>query len=97
MDRIVSSASEAVGDIASGAVVAIAGFGVPHRWPSTLVTALRDAGTGDLTVVCDALGMGPFSPHILAENGQVTRLIAAFSTVAGTPSVAEDARDCRGA
>ena len=90
VDKVVSSASEAIGDIAAGAVVAIAGFGVPHRWPSTLVTALCEAGTGDLTVVCNALGMGPLSPHILAENGQVTRLIAAFSTVAGMPSVAEE-------
>jgi 3-oxoacid CoA-transferase len=90
VDKIVSSAADAIADIAPGAVVAIAGFGVPHRWPSTLVIALREAGTSDLTVVCNALGMGPLSPHILAENRQVSRLIAAFSTVAGMPSVAEE-------
>ena len=42
MDKVVSSPAAAVDDIADGATVGIAGFGVAHRFPSSLVTALRD-------------------------------------------------------
>lgn len=90
MDKVVATPDAAVADIPDGSRIAIAGFGVPHRWPSGLVTALRDAGTRQLTVVCNVLGLGPLSPQILAENHQIARLIAAFSTLAGVPSAAQE-------
>ena len=90
MDKVIPTPADAVVDIPDGASVAIAGFGVPHRWPSSLVTALRDAGTRDLTVVCNVLGLGPASPQILAENHQISRLVAAFSTLAGVPCAAQE-------
>lgn len=45
MNKAVSSPAEAVADIVDGATIGIAGFGVAHRVPSSLITALRDRGS----------------------------------------------------
>lgn len=89
MDKVKGSAQEAIADLQDGASVIIAGFGVGHRWPTTLVRALRDKGSKNLTVICNLLGSGELSPQILAENRQISKLIASFSTLAGyhTPIV----------
>lgn len=79
--RTYTSAKDAVADIADGAVIGMGGFGVPHRWPSSLIAALGDGGARDLTIICNTLGFGPISPQILAENRQVRRLIACFGGI----------------
>src|SRR6188474_3195114 len=91
MNKIVSSPEEAVADIADGATVAIAGFGVAHRFATSLICALRDQRTKDLTLVCNSLGdTGATCGQILAENNQVKKLIAAFSVRPGTPTASEE-------
>ena len=57
MDKVFDSPAAAVADIADGSSVAIAGFGVTHRFPSSLITALRDQGARRLTVYCNGLGV----------------------------------------
>src|SRR5258705_11925052 len=56
MNKIVASPEQAVADIPNGATVAIAGFGVAHRFATSLICALRDQGTKALTLVCNSLG-----------------------------------------
>jgi 3-oxoacid CoA-transferase len=56
MNKVVASAAAAVADIGDGASLGIAGFGVAHRFPSSLITALRDKGSSHLTVYCNGLG-----------------------------------------
>ena len=56
MDKLVASSAAAVADIKDGASVAIAGFGVAHRFPSSLILARRDKGSTGLTVYCNGLG-----------------------------------------
>jgi 3-oxoacid CoA-transferase len=90
MNKIYPSPQEAIADIPDGATIAIAGFGVAHRFATSLIVALRDRGTKDLTIVCNSLGdPGATRGQILAENNQVKKLIAAFSIRAGTPTAAE--------
>src|SRR5260370_206681 len=90
MNKIVASPEQAVADIADGATVAIAGFGVGHRFATSLICALRDQNTKDLTLVCNSLGdAGATRGQILAENNQVKKLIAAFSVRPGTPTASE--------
>lgn len=90
MDKVYSSPAEAVADIPDGAHVAIAGFGVTHRFPSSLITALRAHGAKGLTVYCNGLGQqGHPTAHMLAENGQIAKLVASFTSRPGPPSVAE--------
>ena len=91
MNKIVASPEQAVADIPDGATVAIAGFGVAHRFATALICALRDQKTKDLTLVCNSLGdAGATRGQILAENNQVKKLIAAFSVRPGTPTASEE-------
>ena len=72
------STVEAVADIQDGASILIGGFGVLQGWPHELIFALRDQGVSDLTVICNSPGFGPLSPQALAQNGQISKLIASF-------------------
>jgi 3-oxoacid CoA-transferase len=91
MNKEVASPEHAVADIADGATIAIAGFSVGHRFATSLILALRDKGTKDLTLVCNSLGdPGATRGQILAESKQVKKLIAAFSVRPGTPTASED-------
>jgi 3-oxoacid CoA-transferase len=90
MSKVLGSAAEAVADIADGASIAIAGFGVSHRYPSTLITALCDAGPTGLTVYCNGLGQPGFpTAHLLADNHQIGHLVTCFSARPGVVSEAE--------
>jgi 3-oxoacid CoA-transferase len=89
-DSKVMTAAEAVADIGNGASIGIAGFGVSHRYPSTLITALRDAGPTGLTVYCNGLGQPGFpTGTLLADNHQISRLVTCFSARPGFVSEAE--------
>ena len=90
MDKVVASPAEATADIPSGASIGVAGFGVAHRFPSSLIIALRDQGTAGLTVYCNGLGQpGHPTAHLLADNHQISRLVTCFSARPGVVSEAE--------
>jgi 3-oxoacid CoA-transferase len=91
MNKVCASPEQAIADIPDGATIAIAGFGVAHRFATSLIVALRDKGTRELTLVCNSLGdPGATRGQILAENRQVKKLIAAFSVRPGTPTASEE-------
>lgn len=90
MDKVVESAAAAVADVRPGSSIAIAGFGTPHNWPGSLVTALHDQGANELTIIANTLGYGPHSPSLLAESRQVKHLIASFGGLATRPSAIAD-------
>ena len=63
MDKVVSSAADAVADIPSGATISVGGFGLCGI-PSVLIEALLAAGVDDLEAVSnnagvDDWGLGP--------------------------------------
>jgi 3-oxoacid CoA-transferase len=90
VDKVFASPADAVADVADGSSVAIAGFGVTHRFPSSLITALRDQGAKGLTVYCNGLGQpGHPTAQMLAENGQLAKLVASFSSRPGPPTISE--------
>jgi len=91
MDKVVESPEKAIADVADGATIAIAGFSVGHRFANSLIIALREKGSRNLTLVCNSLGdPGATRGQILAENRQVKKLIAAFSVRPGTPTASEE-------
>jgi 3-oxoacid CoA-transferase len=91
MNKVVASPEQAIADIRDGATVAIAGFSVGHRFANSLILALREKGTKQLTLVCNSLGdPGATRGQILAENKQVKKLVAAFSVRPGTPTASEE-------
>src|SRR5215217_9722240 len=91
MDKAIDTPQQAIRDIEDGATIAIAGFSVGHRFATSLILALRDRGVKELTLVCNSLGdPGATRGQILAENGQVKKLVAAFSVRPGTPTASEE-------
>jgi 3-oxoacid CoA-transferase len=91
MDKVVASPEEAIRDLADGSSIAIAGFGLAHRFPSSLLAAVRDKGTKDLCLVCNSLGAADeLRAQMLVDNGQVSRLIVSFSARPGMRSKAEE-------
>ena len=90
MDKVVSTAAAALADVRDGATVLVGGFGVIQGWPASLLLALRARGARGLTVVCNTPGVGPYSPQILAEAGQVARLISTYATYPGRPTPMAD-------
>ncbi|HEX6449951.1 MAG TPA: 3-oxoacid CoA-transferase [Trebonia sp.] len=88
--KVFASAAEAVADIPDGASIAMAGFGVSHRYPSTLISALAEQGARRLTVYCNGLGQPGFpTGTLLADNHQIARLVTCFSARPGFVSEAE--------
>jgi 3-oxoacid CoA-transferase A subunit len=91
VNKLVSSAAEAVADIPDGATILVGGFGVIQGWPTSLMQALRDQGTRDLTVICNVGGVGPTSPQMLAENGQIKKVISTYGAVPKRNTPLDDA------
>tara|TARA_B110001454_G_scaffold177183_1_gene169580 strand:+ start:15751 stop:17148 length:1398 start_codon:yes stop_codon:yes gene_type:complete len=87
MQKIYEDCASAVADIADSSTVAIAGFGVGHSYPNSLVLALREQGAKDLRIVANSLGAGEdFRPHILVKNDQVKSVVLSFSSRPGLSS-----------
>lgn len=93
MDKVVMSPEDAVADIGDGAVVGFAGFGLAHGYPLCLLSALRHRGSRELTLICNSLGNGQDVRMGLIEDGQVSKLVAAFSARPGQRSAAEELID----
>ncbi len=94
MDKVVPTAAAALAGVRDGATVLVGGFGVIQGWPASLLLALRARGARDLTVICNTPGVGPYSPQILAEAGQVRRLVSTYATYPGRPTpMADGIRD----
>ncbi|MBO0808439.1 MAG: 3-oxoacid CoA-transferase subunit A, partial [Actinobacteria bacterium] len=90
IDKVVGSPAAAVHDVTDGASIGIAGFGVAHRFPSSLIVALRDKGSEGLTVYCNGLGQPGYpTAHLLADSHQIARLVTCFSARPGVVSEAE--------
>jgi 3-oxoacid CoA-transferase A subunit len=81
-NKQVATFAEAVRDIPDGAVVAFGGFAMPGT-PFNLIQALRDHGAKRLTLIANTTGgaQQPRMPDIgmLVENGQVRKVICAFT------------------
>ena len=90
MDKLVASPAAAVADVGDGASIGIAGFGVAHRYPSSLIIALRDKGSAGLTVYCNGLGQPGFpTAHLLVDSRQISRVVTCFSARRAVVSEAE--------
>lgn len=80
--KVVGSFQEAVADVADGSVIAFGGFAMPGV-PFNLIKALKEQGAKRLTLIANTTGgaQQPRMPDIgmLVENGQVAKVICAFT------------------
>jgi len=77
MDKVVPSALDAVADIASGASLAVGGFGLCGI-PSVLIAALLQTGVNDLEVVSNNCGVDDWGLGQLLAAGQIRRMISSY-------------------
>jgi 3-oxoacid CoA-transferase subunit A len=72
------SAAEAIQDVArDGMTVAVGGFGLSGI-PINLITALRDTGVRNLTVVSNNMGVDGKALGLLLENRQVVKVLSSY-------------------
>ena len=87
MDKIVATPADAIRDLADGASIAVSGFGPWAGIPLSLLTAVRERGTRELTIAGNTVGTGT---NDLIVNGQVAHAMVSFTTRAGLRSPAEE-------
>jgi 3-oxoacid CoA-transferase subunit A len=78
MSKLYPSAAAAVADLVDhGSTLAVGGFGLCGI-PETLITALRDTGRHDLTVISNNAGVDGFGLGLLLETRQLSKMIASY-------------------
>lgn len=77
MDKIVSSAQEAIKDIPDNATLMLGGFGLCGI-PENLILALRDKGIKGLTCISNNAGVDNFGIGLLLQQKQVKKMISSY-------------------
>ncbi|MCI3270701.1 CoA transferase subunit A [Streptomyces cylindrosporus] len=77
MDKVSSSAAEAVADIRDGASLAVGGFGLSGV-PETLIRALHEQGATTLSVVSNNCGVDGRGLGVLLAAGRITRVTGSY-------------------
>jgi 3-oxoacid CoA-transferase subunit A len=77
LNKVVSSAVEAVRDIPDGATILAGGFGLCGI-PENCIRALHSLGTKNLTVVSNNCGVDDFGLGILLRNRQITKMVSSY-------------------
>lgn len=77
MDKVISSAAEAVADIGSGASLAVGGFGLCGI-PSVLIEAVLASGVGELEVFSNNAGVDDWGLGRLLAAGRLRRMVASY-------------------
>lgn len=77
MDKVVSTASEAVADIDDGASLAVGGFGLCGI-PSVLIAALLESGSADLEVVSNNCGVDDWGLGQLLMAKRIRRMVSSY-------------------
>lgn len=63
--------------VTDGMLIAVGGFGLSGN-PTRLITALRDSGAKDLTIVSNNLGIDGKGLGLLLENKQVAKVLGSY-------------------
>ncbi len=78
MKKVFGSATDALSDILfDGMLIAAGGFGLCGI-PENLITAIRDAGTKELTVASNNAGVDEFGLGVLLQTRQVKKMISSY-------------------
>ncbi|MCQ9165919.1 MULTISPECIES: CoA transferase subunit A [unclassified Arthrobacter] len=78
MTKVLADAAGALAEcVRDGMTVAVGGFGLSGI-PSRLITALRDSGAKNLTIVSNNMGVDGKGLGLLLENRQVSKVMASY-------------------
>src|SRR5947209_10062277 len=77
MNKVVSSAEEAIRDVFDGASIMVGGFGLCGN-PENLIRALVNKGTKNLTTISNNAGVDGFGIGLLLSAGQLRKHIGTY-------------------
>jgi 3-oxoacid CoA-transferase subunit A len=77
MQKVLSSADEAVADVRDGATLVVGGFGLCGI-PESLIGALVKRGVKDLTVVSNNCGVDDWGLGLLLWNRQIRKMVSSY-------------------
>ena len=77
MNKVVSSADEAVRDVADGATLVVGGFGLCGI-PENLIGALVRRGVKDLTVVSNNCGVDDWGLGLMLRARQIRKMVSSY-------------------
>jgi 3-oxoadipate CoA-transferase alpha subunit len=77
IDKITTSAVEALAGVKDGSTVLISGFGTAGI-PDELINGLIQQGAKELTVVCNNAGNAEFGVAALLKTGRVRKMVCSF-------------------
>ncbi len=77
INKVVSSADEAVADVSDGATLVVGGFGLCGI-PENLIAALRRLGVLNLTAVSNNCGVDDWGLGLLLGNRQIRRMVSSY-------------------
>jgi 3-oxoacid CoA-transferase subunit A len=77
IDKVVSSAREAVKDVGSGATLVVGGFGLCGI-PENLINALVESGVGGLTCVSNNAGVDDWGLGLLLQTRQIRKMVSSY-------------------
>lgn len=77
MNKVFSSAVEAVADIFDGATLMVGGFGLVGI-PESLIFALHNKGVKDLTCISNNCGVDDWGLGILLQARQIRKMVASY-------------------
>nr|WP_243710358.1 CoA transferase subunit A [Micromonospora sp. KC213] len=77
IDKVIGTASEAVADFHDGASIAVGGFGLSGV-PTTLITAVYDAGFSGLRIVSNNCGAMDTGLSVLLSAGRIARVTGSY-------------------
>ena len=77
MNKVLTSAAEAIAMIPDGATIMMGGFGLCGI-PENLIAALRERGTRNLTVISNNAGIDDFGIGVLLKTHQIRKMISTY-------------------
>jgi 3-oxoacid CoA-transferase subunit A len=77
VNKVVRDAREAIADVKDGATIMLGGFGLCGI-PENLISALRDKGSRNLTIISNNAGVDGRGAGLLLEARQIRKIIATY-------------------
>ena len=77
MNKVVRDARDAIADVQDGATIMMGGFGLCGI-PENLISAIREKGVKNLTIISNNAGVDGFGMGLLLENRQVRKMVATY-------------------
>lgn len=77
MNKIISSAREAISDINDGATIMLGGFGLCGI-PENCIAALREKGVKDLICIANNAGVDDFGLGLLLKTKQIKKMMSSY-------------------